>query len=80
MRGVLKRVVSRKRDRDGKRSECMLECGHVISRSISSRSENCYCTTCPPAAEETKTERQNRLARERRERRKKLLTLHARRS
>jgi hypothetical protein len=70
MRGVLKRVVSRKRDKGGKRSECVLACGHVVRRSISNVSEHCYCTECPPT--ETKAERSARLSRERRERRKNL--------
>ena len=47
-RGVLRKVVSRKKDpQNPARSDVVLECGHVITRTTGGRPERCYCLECP---------------------------------
>jgi len=46
-RGVLKKLVGRKRDpQNPQRSDVVLECGHVITRTTGGRPERCYCLEC----------------------------------
>lgn len=63
-------MISRKPNHEKEKTECMLDCGHVIVRSISNQSDRCYCSECPIT--ETSKDRANRLNRERRARRKKI--------